>query len=128
MGAEVVEGDDEAPRLSVEHGLDRIGVRALHRRSASLRLGMWMLHPVVKELLELTRSVTLNLVLQQRRLARHRLQGHGAATAGKPLGECRKEACRAGLLARDLDGGTGDEGDEGVAGEMSGQATCCFEP
>jgi len=83
MGAEVVEGDDEAPRLSVEHGLDRIGVRALHRRSASLRLGMWMLHPVVKELLELTRSVTLNLVLQQRRLARHRLQGHGAATAGK---------------------------------------------
>jgi hypothetical protein len=68
---EVVEGDDEAACLAVEHRPHSIRVRALERVSV---LGDGCAYSVIEELLELTRAVALKLVVQHRALARHRLQ------------------------------------------------------
>jgi hypothetical protein len=69
--AEVVEGDDEAACLAVEHRPDCVRVRALKRVSI---IGDGCTYSVIEELLELTRAVALKLVVQHRALARHRLQ------------------------------------------------------
>jgi hypothetical protein len=69
--AEVVEGDDEAACLAVEHRPHSIRVRALERVSV---LGDGCAYSVIEELLELTRAVALKLVVQHRALARHCLQ------------------------------------------------------